>query len=226
MDVLFFVKKRLTFAKYFFNHATKPFVQIISAIEKEDAPYVPVYDESGEPPYLQEWEDANTGFESAGLTALSMVASSLQLFLNDWVHYRLESNGRNKYSRKHQKGWFHAYRKILEGIGFDLQECPANLALIEQAILARNRGQHPEELTMLRTSYSKSDLEKYPSPYFISEIDQRVIELDNLDNDELSWWLSPKVYVDESKLSSVIVEVERLCEWIEETWYSSRLRWR
>lgn len=213
MDLIFFIKDRLKFATFFFENATKPFVGLISAIEKEEPPFVPVYDESGEPQYLQEWQDARTGFESVGLTALSMVASSLQLFLNDWVRYRLESRGARPYDRKHKKGWFYAYRKILEEVGLDLTACPANLELIEQAVLARNRGQHPETLTMLQTTHSKSDLEKYPNPYFVSETDQRVIELDN---GELSWWLSPNVFVDETKLSTVISEVEKLCEWLEE----------
>ena len=140
MDLVFFIKDRLKFATYFFENASKPFIHLISAIENEEPPFVPVYVESGEPQYLQEWQDARTGFESVGLTALSMVASSLQLFLNDWVRHRLESLGKPQYSRKHKKGWFHAYRKILEGVGFDLTECPANLELIEQAVLARNRG--------------------------------------------------------------------------------------
>ncbi|BCV44365.1 hypothetical protein I6M54_07000 [Shewanella algae] len=213
MDLVFFIKERLKFATYFFENATKPFSGLISAIEKEEPPFVPVYDESGEPQYLQEWQDARTGFESVGLTALSMVASSLQLFLNDWVRFRLESRGEPPYKRKHKKGWFYAYRKILEEVGLDVTACPANLELIEQAVLARNRGQHPEMLTMLQTTHSKSDLEKYPNPYFMSETDQRVIELDN---GELSWWLSPNVFVDESRLSTVISEVEKLCEWLEE----------
>jgi len=76
----FFIKDRLKFATYFFENATKPFVGLISAIEKEEPPFVPVYDESRGPQYLQEWQDARTGFESVGLTALSMVASSLHLF--------------------------------------------------------------------------------------------------------------------------------------------------
>ncbi|WP_353220409.1 hypothetical protein [Salinisphaera sp. S4-8] len=218
MDLVFFIKDRLKFATYFFENATKPFVGIISAIEKEEPPFVPVYDESGEPQYLQEWQDARTGFESVGLTALSMVASSLQLFLNDWVRYRLERRDKPPYKRKHKKGWFYAYRKILEEVGVDLTACPANLELVEQAVLARNRGQHPETLTMLQTTHSKSDLEKYPNPYFVSETDQRVIELDN---GELSWWLSPKVFVDEAKLSTVVSEVEKLCKWLEEEYWNA-----
>jgi len=130
----------------------------------------------------------------------------------------LESRGKPQYKRKHNKGWFHAYREILEKVGLDLTECPADLELIEQAVLARNRGQHPDALTMLQTTHSKSDLEKYPNPYFVSETDQRIIEADN---GELSWWLSPNVYVDEAKLSTVISEVEKLCEWLEEEYLNA-----
>mgnify|MGYP000035272292 CR=1 FL=1 len=82
MDLVFFLKGRLEFAKYFYSNASQSFSKIVTAIENEDPPFVPEYDESGEPPYLQEWQDAKTGLESVGLTALSMVASSLKLF---WV---------------------------------------------------------------------------------------------------------------------------------------------
>lgn len=212
MDLVLFLKDRLDFAKYFYSNASEPFTKIVAAIENEEPPFVPEYDESGEPPYLQDWQDAKTGLESVGLTALSMVASSLQLFLNDWVHLRHERRRGEKYKRKHAKGWFHAYRKIFEDVGLNMEDCPADPDLIEQAVLARNRGQHPEVLTMLQTTHSKSDLEKYPSPYFVSEADQKVI---SFDDGELSWWLSPSVHVDEIKLEAVIAEVEKLCEWLE-----------
>lgn len=95
MDLVFFLRDRLKFAKYFYSNASKPFTNIVAAIENEEPPFVPEYDESEEPPYLQEWQDAKTGLESVGLTALSMVASSLQLFLNDWVHLRQKANVRS-----------------------------------------------------------------------------------------------------------------------------------
>ena len=81
----------------------------------------------------------------------------------------------------------------MEEVGFKLSECPADLELIEQAVMARNRGQHPDHLTILRTTHSKSDLEKYPSPYFVSETDRKIVDLDGSDQ---SWWLIPNIYVD------------------------------
>jgi len=65
---------------------------------------------------------------------------------------------------------------------------------------------------MLQTTHSKSDLEKYPYPYFVSEAEPKVI---SINDGKLSWWLSPHVYVDEIKLEAVISEVDKLCEWLE-----------
>lgn len=212
MELVYFLKKRLEYAEFFFTTAAKPFEDIISSIEKKEPPFVPVYDESSEPQFLKEWMDASTGLESVGITALSMLASSLQLFLNDWV-CRIE-NPDDKYKRTHSKrGWFYAYQKILEKIGLNLEDCPSDLKLIEQVVLARNRGQHPNHLTILRTTHSENDLEKHPSPYFVSEADRRIIDFDNADQ---SWWLTPNVYVDYEKFKYVAAEIEKMCIWLEE----------
>ena len=113
MDLNVFLNDRLRFAAYFFKTAAEPFLNQISDIENEKEPYVPVYDESGEPQFMQEWDDAGTGFESIGLASLSMVSSSLQLYLNDWVSFRLEARTKKSYKRTHKKkGWFHAYKPI------------------------------------------------------------------------------------------------------------------
>ncbi|MDO6470034.1 hypothetical protein Q4498_18195, partial [Neptunomonas phycophila] len=82
--------------------------------------------------------------------------------------------------------------KIKEEVGLDITASPANIELIDQAVLARNRGQQPDVLTMLQTTHSKSDLVKYPHTYFVSDTDQRVIVQYN---GELYWWLSTNVYV-------------------------------
>lgn len=212
MDLDYFLKERLEYAEFFFTTAAKPFEKIISSIEKEEPPFVPVHDESGEPQFLKEWMDANTGLESVGITALSMLASSLQLFLNDWAR-RIEDPN-NRYKRTHRKrGWFYAYLKILEKVDIDLDDCPSDLELIEQVVLARNRGQHPDHLTTLRTTHSKNDLEKHPSPYFVSETDRRIIDFDG---DDQSWWLTPNIYVDHEKFKRVTTEIEKMCNWLEE----------
>ncbi len=217
MDILHFLKIRLHFAHYFFETAGTPFTNIKKAIENEEPPFVRLYDESGEPPYLCEWLDADTGIDSVGLTTLSMIASSLQLFLNDWVKLRLEHRTDYRYNRKDAQGWFNAYKKIFRKVGLALDECSADLDLIEQAILARNRGQHPEFISSLHTTYSRSDLGRFPSPYFSTD-DFRT-EAD-VDSEKSSWWLSPKVFVDVDRLIRLAHEIENLCSWLEESYYS------
>jgi hypothetical protein len=209
MNLLFFLKERLDFVIFFFDMATESFLLIMSNIENKLPPYVQVYDESGSPQYLDEWIDASTGFEAVGVTSLSMVSSSLQLFLDEWVKLRLETKSNSQFKRTHKKGWFHAYCKIFEEVGIDTNSCPANLQLIEQVVLARNRSQHPEDLTMIQVAHSKSDLTKYPNPYFVVDTYQ------STSNAEQSWWMSPRVYVDRIKLDFVITEVEKFCIWLE-----------
>ena len=143
MDLIYFLNKRIEFAMYFFETASTPFSNTIELINSESEPFEPVYryDESGEPQFIDEWLRASTGLESVAITSISMISSSLQLFLNNWVA-RIE-NPENKYNRKNKQGWFYAYRIIFDEVIPDMSECPADLDLIEQVVLIRNRGQHP-----------------------------------------------------------------------------------
>jgi sulfur relay (sulfurtransferase) DsrF/TusC family protein len=212
VELDFFINERLDFAAYFYEGASKPFVDIIEAIEQQNDPYdSPSFADSGEPPFLAEWQEAKAALDSVGISALSMIASSVQLFLDHWVS-RLEAPD-TKFKRKHRKrGWFHAYKLIISQVGLSLDNCPADIDLIEQCVLVRNRGQHPEHLTILNISHSHSDLDKYPCPYFVSGTDARIIELEG---EERSWWLTPAVYVNEEKLSKLIFEVKTFCDWLE-----------
>ena len=50
------------------------------------------------------------------------------------------------------------YRSCLAScVGIDCSHCPADLALIEQVVLARNRDQHPENITTTRVSHAEKD---------------------------------------------------------------------
>lgn len=209
MDLDHFLKERIEFAMYFFETASVPFKSTIELINSGEEPFEPVYDESGEPQFMDEWLSATTGIDSVAITSISMLASSLQLFLNDWVA-RFESS-ETKFKRKNKKGWFHAYRIILDEIILDMSECPADLDLIEQAVLVRNRGQHPDQITSLFTYHSESDLKKFPSPYFVSESDRNRLE----DDAENSWWLTPSIHIDEEKFKMICSQVEEFCFWLE-----------
>lgn len=115
MDLEYFLKERTRFILYYYQTATIGFLEIISAIENEKEPYIPPYSEDGEPPYLDKWMEAKTGINFVGYAALSMLSSSLKLYLEEWTA-RVE-RPEHKFIRTHKKGWFHAYRRILTGVG-------------------------------------------------------------------------------------------------------------
>ena len=85
MDVEFFLKERTKFILYFYRNATFGFLKIIHAIENEEEPFVPPYSEDGEPPFLDEWMEAQTGLNSVGYATLSMLSASLALYLEEWT---------------------------------------------------------------------------------------------------------------------------------------------
>lgn len=175
MDLEYFLKERTRFTRYFYENAASSFKKTIELIEAGKEPFVPPYSEDGEPPFMAEWLDARDALDSVGLAAVTMLSSSLQLFLSSWAD-RLD-HGEVKFKRTNkQKGWLFAYREIILNVGLDFSNCPANFELIEQAVLIRNRAQHADELTSLGIRYSESDMEKYPSLHFISDADRHLLE--------------------------------------------------
>ena len=221
MDIEYFLKNRTKFIGYFYEHATSPFSSIMECIENEKEPYIPPYTEDPEPPFLEEWLEAKAGVETVGHAALSMLSSSLQLFLKAWVA-RLEQVHRMEFSVNFKEnGWFNGYRQIFTQLEFlMLTDCPANLEIIEQIALARNRVQHPEELTSLNIHHSKNDLEKYPQPFFAQESELKLSGED--DEENISWWLPVSIASTKEKVTEAIEQVEALCSWLESEYWKAR----
>ncbi len=209
MDIEYFLKERTKFTLYFYGSASKPFLETMDAIENGKPPFDnPPYSEDSEPAFLVEWTEANDGLFSLGLASISMLSSALQLYMSSWVD-RIELKS-NPLKRKHKKGWLYAYRKITEDFGIDYSQCPIKFDIVEQIVLARNRTQHEEDISNLRISHSKNDLSKYPSPYFVSERDNK-----HLSRGENNWWFMPQVYIDSGKLKDAVDTIEAFCNWLE-----------
>jgi hypothetical protein len=218
MDIEFFLKDRTKFIRYFYETAITPFARTMDDIRNEVEPYIPPYSEDGEPSFLSEWMDANSGLETCGHHALSMLSSSLQLYLKAWV---------DRLDRYHQltfkvnfkkKGWFNGYCDIFKEVGLDMSVCPANLIIIEQIPLVRNRIQHPEQLTSVNVSHSKSDLNNHPIPYFIQESELALVS----DHEEQSWLFPPTIAPSKEKIIDAIFNVEQLCSWLESEYWAAR----
>jgi hypothetical protein len=219
MDIEYFLKSRTGFIRYFYEHAVRPFNEIKSAIEDEKEPYIPPYSEDGEPPFLEEWMDAEQGVEILAHACISMLSSSLQLFLKAWVN-RLEKEHGMKFNADFKKrGWFNGYKQIFNKLKLPLSQCGADLDVVEQVALARNRVQHPEELTKIAVDHSESDLRRFPKPFFASETELKMAIHDS--DGSATWWLRPSVKSTKEKIFAAIDQVEALCSWLEEEYWKA-----
>ncbi|ERP97083.1 hypothetical protein Q666_16950 [Marinobacter sp. ES-1] len=218
LDIEFFLKDRTKFIRYFYDTAAAPFTKIMSDIENGVEPYIPPYSEDDEPPFLTEWLDAKSGLETCGHHALSMLSSSLQLYLKAWVDRLDKYHGMKFDVNFKKKGWFNGYREIFNEVELNISECPANLEIIEQIPLVRNRVQHPEQLTSINISHSESDLSKLSNPYFVQESELSLAA----EQEKQSWLFPPTIAPTKEKIIEAINNVEMLCSWLEAQYWSAR----
>jgi len=219
MDVLYFFQDRLKFLKNHYNTSVLPFAEIIRQIEAHEAPYVPYYDESGEPPYLEEWIEAQTSINEHGLDGIAKLSNALKLYFQTWETLLGRSEWRQ--SRAFKNGFIYGYIKCLEqSFEIDFAECPADVAILEQIILARNTGQHPDTITTMDVRHTEKALEKFPSPFFAN-----ASELNLVCDGEGSFagLIPPRVEIDLCKLLEAIAHAELLTAWLEKK--LQKIRW-
>jgi len=219
MDIEAFLKLRTAFIRYFYENAVKPFEEIKYAIENEVEPYVPPYSEDGEPPFLEEWMEAEQGADTVGHVCISMLSSSLQLFLKAWVDRLKKEHGMRFNVDFKKKGWFNGYKQIFSELQLPLSGCTVDFDVVEQITLARNRVQHPEDVTELRVKHGNSDLERFPKPFFASEAEIKMAIRD--DDDSVMWWLRPSIKSARQKVLAAIDQVEALSSWLEEEYWKA-----
>lgn len=217
MDIEYFLKSRTAFIRYFYENSVRPFKEITIAIENEEEPYIPPYSEDDEPPFLEEWTYAQHGVETVGHACISLLSSALHLFLKSWKR-RLKNKMKFNANFK-KKGWFNGYKQIFNELELPLSQCSANLDIVEQITLARNRVQHPEELAQLGVDHSESDLKKFPKPFFAHETELKMASLDG--DVSATWWLRPSVKSSKEKIFEAINQVELLCAWLEQEYWKA-----
>lgn len=221
MQVLFFLKERTKFMRSYYETAGEPFREIMRKIDEDEPPFDnPPYSEDGEPAYLEEWLEAQEGLEVLGRSCNDMLSSSLQLYFKTWereLGVRWE-NGERK--RAFRSGLLPGYKTCFgEVLDLSWDDCPANLDLIEQIVLARNRDQHPERISTMRVDYTPKDRKKHPHLFFISEMERKEYA-------DSAWegisWMNPSVHFSRQTLFVAIEQVEALAEWLEERMFAAK----
>lgn len=214
MEVLFFLKKRTSFIRHFYDRAGKPFEETIRKIEGREPPFDnPPYREDDEPPFFAEWLAADTSRQVLGRACLSMLSNSLHVYFEEWEsELGIEIDDRERKRLFKKKGFVRGYKTLFGNVlGIDWSECPADLDILEQVTLARNRDQHPERITTLDVSHSPADIKKFPDPFFVSDQERAILAEADL---TLIPWLMPPVDVSRDHLYTAIDNVETLGDWL------------
>jgi hypothetical protein len=217
MDARYFLKQRTSFIRFFYEESAAAFRNIQAKIEAGKSPFDdPPYSEDPEPPFLEEWMDAETGIEVLGQSCVALLSDTLKLYFNTLrervIGFELS---KDLLRLQHEQG-FVAANKVALGkiLQTNWSDCPVRFDVIEQIVLARNRGQHGSDLVLLKVRHDRRTLKKYPRPFFANE-------------DELKGWMdagenvdatftTPSIEITQENLFAAIVEGERLSDWIEE----------
>jgi hypothetical protein len=215
LDIRYFLGERLAFIEQLYINGTMPFVERKRKIEVGEDPFVPPYSEDPEPPFLVEWLEAEESLQAIGHMCVSMLSASFHLYFKTWER-QLDIPVDDSFKSDFKKGWFNGYRAYFNrhfNVSFERSTC--DLKLLEELVLARNRVQHPESITIHSSQYSQDDLKNIPSPFFIDERDSEL--LSKMGEGEQSWLLPPSIHVTQEKLMAAISEVAHFAEWLEQT---------
>lgn len=211
INILFF-QSRTRFIRSFYDDASLPFRNRRLAIEAGSPPYDNPPCDSDEPPFQAEWAAAKESLEVLGLMCVSMLSGSLQVYFRAWeAEMGVGWKKREREDLLRQEGLSgylhyleHDFLKVPSG------HCPAKLDLLEEVTLARNASQHPDKINQLVPEHRKSDLEKHPVPFFMTEEDSTFLTGELADIP----FLVPRIRVSREHLFQVVDEAETLAMWL------------
>ncbi|WP_395667836.1 hypothetical protein [Rhodoferax sp.] len=215
MDVRFFLTQRIAFIRQLYAVASAPYVERKQKIETGEDPFMSPYSEDGEPPFLEEWLEADESLHVLAYSCISMLAASLHLYLKAWEresgHPVDESLKKSEFKKN---GWLRGYIVHFSSrLSIDFDVVPANLQMLSEVVLARNRIEHPASIISRRAQYADADLEKIHHPFFVDE--REAVLLADSDECEKSWLMPPTLHVTAEKLLVALAEAERFVEWFE-----------
>jgi hypothetical protein len=148
------LKQRTKFINQFYLNAGEPFRRTMRQIEKEeppfDSPSQDPYSDDGEPPFTEEWGEADMALDILGRTCISMLSGSLKLYLQTWekmLPIEWEPKEREKLFKK---GFVNGYRALFgEILKISWDDCPVDFGILEDVAEARNSDQHQDHITTM-----------------------------------------------------------------------------
>ena len=185
MDAFLILQRKFRSIQRFHKTAWDSFSEVKRKIETGEAPFEPPpfdpeYDDT-EPPFTEEWTEADEFQNVVGQAAITLLHSALKDYLDDFLERDgLTATAEKYFSRrrndKTKKGesWFHRYLAFLsDAYGVDWANSVVSAEQIEEINLARNDLQHGQSaynLSRYRTELHKL---KFPSGLFVGDFEKR-----------------------------------------------------
>lgn len=218
MDAAFFLHRRTRFIRYYYAVGVGPFREIQRKINAQENPYNeaqrPNASEIMEPTFMEEWIEADEASQIVGLSAVSLLSDTLKLYfraLEQQLGFRLSPESKRKAKKE---GFLTAYRDALsEMLETDWSSCPVRFEVIEQIVLARNRAQHGDHLSILSARHDPKTLAKHRELIFASESELKMWVDEGANPDT---WFAPRLEIIADNLNAAVGEVEKLASWIDE----------
>ncbi len=170
MNYPYFLEDRLKPILYLYDSAAPIYEEIKRKIDSGEAPYDATRhpdDESDEPLFLEEWEQANAALDLLGMSCLGHVQTALHVFLHHFTEGMWGAKALGAVSQMKQKSWLANFRALYAtDPSLDWNNSEADLGFIEEMILTRNTSQHGGELYSTYTYQDERHREKFPDSSF------------------------------------------------------------
>jgi len=211
MDVYGIFIDRLRSIERLYDGASGAFRQRKTKIDAQEAPYeVPSIDPDrydGEPPFLEEWLEADEFENVIGQACLSIAHSCLRDYFDGVVARSGIAAEAEAYLRERRKdGWFKGYIALFrEAYGIDWTKSPTPVDAIEEINLMRNDMQHGEPALGLARYRNTNSVERFPFGLFVDDVER------NLSIDARF----ARTYVSHDAFGESIKRLESFCGFVE-----------
>jgi hypothetical protein len=217
MNTLEMLLERLRAVERLYESAAGIFIERKSKIDAGEEPYqTPPFDpetDYPEPPFLEEWIEANEFQNIIGQACISIIQSCLR----DYLRGVLERSGITPSDKNRGKnGWFGRYVTLFADVyHINWAESPVSAQAIEEINLVRNDIQHGRPAPIGLSRYQDVQYEqRFPLGLFTDDYELRLRNEHNVDS-------HPRVYgyaqvcVSPDALKESIRRVKSFCEFIE-----------
>jgi hypothetical protein len=210
MDYFAILSSHLDFIRRFYEVTAEPLEVRKAKIDRDEEPFMPTgsREDYNEPPYLQEWQEADDFLRVLGQCALGL----LEKALHDYLRHFAENEGWEREKEKLDKGnWFKKYCDNLEGrTAFTWANSPVTFSQLEQINLSRNDFAHDPMLGQIRSRQDPNHFKRYPTPVFAEEFEVAYFTTIGEANDE-PWSLN----VAKEVLLPHIEYVRQFCAFVD-----------